>query len=123
MFAFRKLVSNQTQRTALSCRFPAPASKEDGDKLVALAKEINDKAESKIEDIDESVLRHLASGSSADLSPMAAMLGGVVGQEVVKACSGKFHPLFQVRKRLFMRRVLSVLCVCRAPDKPKQVTC
>jgi len=27
---------------------------------------------------------------------MAAMFGGIVGQEVVKACSGKFHPLFQV---------------------------
>jgi hypothetical protein len=24
------------------------------------------------------------------------MFGGIVGQEVVKACSGKFHPLFQV---------------------------
>ena len=26
---------------------------------------------------------------------MAAMFGGFVGQEVVKALSGKFHPLFQ----------------------------
>eukprot|EP00270_Netrium_digitus_P011470 TRINITY_DN3658_c0_g2_i1.p1 TRINITY_DN3658_c0_g2~~TRINITY_DN3658_c0_g2_i1.p1 ORF type:complete len:761 (-),score=244.34 TRINITY_DN3658_c0_g2_i1:199-2184(-) len=26
---------------------------------------------------------------------MAAFFGGLVGQEVVKACSGKFHPLFQ----------------------------
>ncbi len=26
---------------------------------------------------------------------MAAMFGGIVGQEVVKAASGKFHPLFQ----------------------------
>ena len=26
---------------------------------------------------------------------MAAMLGGVVGQEVMKAASGKFHPLYQ----------------------------
>ncbi|MBA0574668.1 hypothetical protein Golob_001855, partial [Gossypium lobatum] len=31
----------------------------------------------------------------AILNPMAAMFGGIVGQEVVKACSGKFHPLFQ----------------------------
>jgi ubiquitin-activating enzyme E1 len=29
------------------------------------------------------------------LNPMAAMFGGIVGQEVVKACSGKFHPLYQ----------------------------
>ena len=26
---------------------------------------------------------------------MAAMFGGVVGQEVMKAASGKFHPLYQ----------------------------
>jgi ubiquitin-activating enzyme E1 len=26
---------------------------------------------------------------------MAAIFGGLVGQEVVKAVSGKFHPLFQ----------------------------
>ena len=30
------------------------------------------------------------------LNPMAAMFGGIVGQEVVKACSGKCHPHFQV---------------------------
>lgn len=35
------------------------------------------------------------SGSSGELNPMAAMFGGFVGQEVVKALSGKFHPLFQ----------------------------
>ena len=45
--------------------------------------------------IDEDILRLLAFGASADLNPMAAMFGGVVGQEVVKAASGKFHPLFQ----------------------------
>lgn len=35
-------------------------------------------------------------GARAVLNPMAAMFGGLMGQEVVKACSGKFHPLFQV---------------------------
>lgn len=34
-------------------------------------------------------------GSSGELSPMAAMFGGFVGQEVVKALSGKFSPLCQ----------------------------
>lgn len=29
------------------------------------------------------------------LAPMAAVIGGFVAQEVLKACSGKFHPLFQ----------------------------
>lgn len=33
--------------------------------------------------------------AAGELNPMAAMFGGIVGQEVVKALSGKFHPLFQ----------------------------
>ena len=43
----------------------------------------------------QDVLRKLSYTSSAEISPMAAMFGGVVGQEVMKAASGKFHPLFQ----------------------------
>ena len=39
------------------------------------------------------ILAHLASGSRAVLSPMCAALGGLVGQEVLKACSGKFTPI------------------------------
>ncbi len=45
--------------------------------------------------VEEKVLGHLASTWSAELNPMAAAFGGVVGQEVVKAASGKFHPIFQ----------------------------
>eukprot|EP00555_Chaetoceros_dichaeta_P008494 CAMPEP_0198260128 /NCGR_PEP_ID=MMETSP1447-20131203/9155_1 /TAXON_ID=420782 /ORGANISM="Chaetoceros dichaeta, Strain CCMP1751" /LENGTH=1049 /DNA_ID=CAMNT_0043947705 /DNA_START=170 /DNA_END=3319 /DNA_ORIENTATION=+ len=39
------------------------------------------------------IILHLASGSRAVLSPMCAALGGIVGQEVLKACSGKFTPI------------------------------
>ncbi len=45
--------------------------------------------------VDEGVLRVLAHNATGQLSPVTAMFGGVVGQEVVKAVSGKFHPLFQ----------------------------
>jgi ubiquitin-activating enzyme E1 len=41
----------------------------------------------------ERILMHLASGSRAALSPMCAAMGGLVGQEVLKACSGKFAPI------------------------------
>jgi len=44
---------------------------------------------------DRGVVMALASGSSAILAPMTAFLGGVVGQEVLKASSGKFSPLNQ----------------------------
>jgi ubiquitin-activating enzyme E1 len=39
------------------------------------------------------ILAHLTSGSRAVLSPMCAAMGGMVGQEVLKACSGKFTPI------------------------------
>lgn len=78
-------------------RFPTAGSEDDAQKLIDLVASINETmGESKLEEIDKKLLHHFASGSKAVLNPMAAMFGGIVGQEVVKACSGKFHPLFQV---------------------------
>jgi ubiquitin-activating enzyme E1 len=78
-------------------RFPAPASESDGRKLVEITHRINEEkpSDQKLDTVDDSIVKLLGSGSRAVLSPMAAMFGGIVGQEVVKACSGKFHPLFQ----------------------------
>jgi ubiquitin-activating enzyme E1 len=78
-------------------RFPCAASEEDASRLIDLTKALNDSlpGDQKLDAIDENVLKHFASGSRAVLNPMAAMFGGIVGQEVVKASSGKFHPLFQ----------------------------
>ena len=39
------------------------------------------------------LLSHLFSGAVAVLSPMCAALGGIVGQEILKACSKKFSPI------------------------------
>ncbi len=50
---------------------------------------------SRVEELNEGVLRTLAHCASGELNPMAAMFGGIVGQEVVKAVSGKFTPLHQ----------------------------
>lgn len=79
-------------------RFPVPGSEDDLQKLIDLAVGINQTMGdgSKVEEIDKKLMRHFANGARAVLNPMAAMFGGIVGQEVVKACSGKFHPLFQV---------------------------
>lgn len=78
-------------------RLPEPGSPGDADAVVAHARRINDAAAgaAKAADLDEAVLRWMALTARAELSPMAATFGGVVGQEVVKAASGKFHPLFQ----------------------------
>ncbi|CAN0902154.1 Ubiquitin-activating enzyme E1 2 [Linum grandiflorum] len=77
-------------------RFPVAGSEEDATKFILLVTNINEGlADGKLEDINPKLLRKFAFGARAVLNPMAAMLGGVVGQEVMKACSGKFHPLFQ----------------------------
>ncbi|KAG9453604.1 hypothetical protein H6P81_006508 [Aristolochia fimbriata] len=77
-------------------RFPVAGSEEDARKLIQCAITINDgSGDAKIEQIDEKLFRNFAFGARAVLNPMAAMFGGIVGQEVVKACSGKFHPLYQ----------------------------
>jgi len=77
---------------------PVSGDARDAAAVVALAKEINDAApaDSKLEDVDpNSVVTTLAKTSRGYVSPMCAMFGGVIGQEVVKACTGKFHPLHQ----------------------------
>ena len=77
---------------------PVPGDAGDAAALVALAREINDAApaSSKLEDVDPGgVLTTLAKTARGYVSPMCAMFGGVIGQEVVKACTGKFHPLHQ----------------------------
>ncbi|KAM1051387.1 hypothetical protein TB2_032498 [Malus domestica] len=77
-------------------RFPVAGSEDDATKFISMVTNINDSsADGKLEEIDHKVLRHFAFGARAVLNPMAAMFGGIVGQEVVKACSAKFHPLFQ----------------------------
>ncbi|KAL8094374.1 ubiquitin-activating enzyme E1 1-like isoform X2 [Apium graveolens] len=77
-------------------RLPVAGSEEDVHKLVSIAGNINETLKhGKVDDINPKLLRHFAFGSRAVLNPMAAMFGGIVGQEVMKACSGKFHPLFQ----------------------------
>lgn len=69
-------------------RSPRPRNGEDAAAVVALAKELD-------ADADEKVLTELAYQASGDLAPMNAVLGGFVAQEVLKACSAKFHPNFQ----------------------------
>ena len=45
--------------------------------------------------IDEFVQREVVRCAAAVLSPVAAIFGGITGQEVIKAITGKFSPIFQ----------------------------
>ena len=78
-------------------RLPVAGSSDDASNFIYLVKNLNEsRGGAGLESIDEGILKHFVNGAQAVLNPMAAMFGGIVGQEVVKACSGKFHPLFQV---------------------------
>lgn len=72
--------------------FPAH-NKEAADEVLALAKEINEKGIKT--ELNDDLVRNVALGARGDLSAMAATLGGITGQEVLKAATGKFHPIFQ----------------------------
>ncbi|KAI0033358.1 ubiquitin activating enzyme [Vararia minispora EC-137] len=69
-------------------RFPAPRNATDAQAFVTLAKKID-------ADADEKVLIELSYQAQGNVSSMAAVTGGFVAQEVLKACSAKFHPLVQ----------------------------
>eukprot|EP01104_Vermistella_antarctica_P014555 TRINITY_DN460_c0_g2_i1.p1 TRINITY_DN460_c0_g2~~TRINITY_DN460_c0_g2_i1.p1 ORF type:complete len:895 (-),score=330.14 TRINITY_DN460_c0_g2_i1:63-2747(-) len=65
--------------------------------VVKIAGDINSGAaadDHSVDEVDEKLVAKLARYSGGDLSPMAAFLGGVAAQEVLKL-SGKFTPLCQ----------------------------
>ena len=62
-------------------RLPQPHNEEDALKLLKLAEKINEAAKDKAE-IDADIVKKFAYTAAGDLSPMAATLGGIVGQEV-----------------------------------------
>jgi ubiquitin-activating enzyme E1 len=80
---------------------PQPAVEAEAQAFLALAEQLNaaNDADNKVMQLDEAARRtallQLAAGADATLSPMAAIVGGIAGQEVVKACTGKFHPICQ----------------------------
>lgn len=69
-------------------RLPRPRNAADAEAIVALSKQIEN-------EVDEKVLQELSFQATGDLSPVVAVIGGFVAQEVLKACSAKFHPMVQ----------------------------
>lgn len=70
---------------------PHPGNVDEANEVLEIAKGLD--SENIIDEKAERLVKHMASGSRAILSPMCAAMGGIVGQEVLKACSGKFTPI------------------------------
>ena len=72
-------------------------SNKDANILISIARDLNEAlGDWKVEDINPKLLHELPLGARAVVNPMAVMVGGIVGQEVVKAWFEKFHHLLQV---------------------------
>jgi ubiquitin-activating enzyme E1 len=69
-------------------RLPYPRNAQDAAEVVTSARKLNP-------DIDDKLVTELAFQARGDLSPVVAVIGGFVAQEVLKACSAKFHPMVQ----------------------------
>lgn len=72
-------------------KLPSPGVEEEINQFLEISKTLD--SDSLLVDGLLPLARHFASGSRAILSPMCAAMGGIVGQEVLKACSGKFTPI------------------------------
>ena len=75
-------------------RLPRPMNEEDATVLLASAKQFVESQKLDVE-LDEKLIKELSYQAQGDLNPMAALFGGLTAQEVLKAVSGKFHPIKQ----------------------------
>eukprot|EP01012_Entosiphon_sulcatum_P009048 TRINITY_DN14_c0_g1_i1.p1 TRINITY_DN14_c0_g1~~TRINITY_DN14_c0_g1_i1.p1 ORF type:complete len:998 (-),score=166.39 TRINITY_DN14_c0_g1_i1:338-3331(-) len=74
--------------------FPHPFDKAEAEEVLALVQQLKT-AQNLGCEIDCEVITDLSMSSTGNLNPLAALLGGMVAQEALKACSGKFSPLQQ----------------------------
>lgn len=75
-------------------KLPKPWNNEDASNFISLAKEVASEIGNDTE-LDVKLLEIFSKISAGNLCPMNATIGGIVAQEVMKACSGKFTPIYQ----------------------------
>ncbi|KAI5919792.1 hypothetical protein F4810DRAFT_685700 [Camillea tinctor] len=75
-------------------RLPRPMNEDDAIVVIGSAKAFVEREKLEVE-IDEKLIKELSFQAQGDLNPMAALFGGLAAQEVLKAVSGKFHPIKQ----------------------------
>ena len=73
-------------------RVPAPHDREDAAKFLEFASEFFD---GDLSETETKVVERFSHTCSGQLVPVNSVIGGMVAQEVLKACSGKFMPIRQ----------------------------
>ena len=80
-------------------KYPLPTTDDDAKQVFKLFTDLCNKHDVDCKDDDGKLslkYKELARSSSAIINPMCAFLGGIVGQEILKACSHKFTPIQQL---------------------------
>ncbi|CAG5125849.1 unnamed protein product [Candidula unifasciata] len=75
--------------------FPKAWDDVDANKLLSIAKGVNNSLKNKVDDLNENFLQTLSRCCTGCLAPLCAVFGGIVAQEALKALTGKFTPLNQ----------------------------
>eukprot|EP01104_Vermistella_antarctica_P020279 TRINITY_DN861_c0_g1_i2.p1 TRINITY_DN861_c0_g1~~TRINITY_DN861_c0_g1_i2.p1 ORF type:complete len:865 (-),score=258.73 TRINITY_DN861_c0_g1_i2:739-3333(-) len=75
-------------------QLPGPHNAENAAEVVASATRLNEQYKL-VDEIDGKLITTLAFTAKGNLNPMAAAIGGIVAQEVLKGCTNKFTPLKQ----------------------------
>lgn len=93
---FRSCRALQQYQALHEGSLPQPGNMEHASEVLQLVAELNN-SHPLVADLApfELLLQQLALGSSALISPICALTGGILAQEVLKACSGKFMPITQ----------------------------
>lgn len=83
-------------------QLPRPGSVEDANNFYQFVRQFNQerfqegsKLDDKELESNEIYIKKFALASRGVLSPIASIIGGILGQEILKACSGKFMPIKQ----------------------------
>ena len=76
---------------------PKPWCEEDACEFVSICKEVNKslKEEFQLSELNEEMLKIFAKTCCGEVCCLTAAFGGIIAQEVLKACSNKFTPIHQ----------------------------
>lgn len=82
--AYHKFVS-------INGRLPIPWSSDDANEFFKLTESLNTNST----ELDADLIKTFSKVCAGNINPMTSFIGGIVAQEVMKSCSGKFSPIFQ----------------------------
>lgn len=74
---------------------PRPWNLQDAEEFVNISKRLNSARSDPFAVLNNDLLRLFSCVAEGNLSPVQSVIGGTAAQEIMKACSGKFHPILQ----------------------------